>query len=89
TFLDLLVAAQQHGRVRPDVTGTDVTMIIWSLVAIIDTTGTVAPGAWRRHLQLLLAGLRPDGAPLQPLTEPALGIDQVAAITGVRAETAG
>ncbi|HTZ42603.1 MAG TPA: helix-turn-helix domain-containing protein [Jatrophihabitans sp.] len=81
-FADLLADAQRHGTVRPDVTSTDITLVIWSIVGIIDTTGAVAPTAWRRHLELLLAGLRPSGQPAAGLTEPALSPAAAAAITG-------
>jgi AcrR family transcriptional regulator len=55
----LLRSAQTHGRVRAEITSTDVTMVLWSVSAMIETTGAVAPKAWRRHLELVLAGLRP------------------------------
>jgi AcrR family transcriptional regulator len=55
----LLQSAQQYGRIRPEITHSDVSMVLWSVSAIIDTTATTAPQAWRRHLELLIAGLRP------------------------------
>jgi AcrR family transcriptional regulator len=55
----LLSAAQQHGRVRADITPSDISVALWSVSGIIEITGTAAPTAWRRHLQLLIAGLRP------------------------------
>jgi len=54
----LLTDAKRHGRVRPEIAETDVTMLMWSLREVILTTGDVAPDAWRRHLGILLAGLR-------------------------------
>lgn len=57
---ELLVAAQRAGRVRPEATGTDIAMILWSVRGVIETTRDVAPTAWRRHLELLVAGLRPN-----------------------------
>jgi AcrR family transcriptional regulator len=58
----LLQAAQAAGHIRADATRTDVTTVLWSLRGIIDTTTGVAPLAWRRHLELMIAGLRPvDG----------------------------
>jgi AcrR family transcriptional regulator len=58
--LDELIAdARQHGRVRPDLTRGDVSMLTWGLRAVITTTGSIAPDAWRRHLELVLDGTRP------------------------------
>jgi AcrR family transcriptional regulator len=66
----LLDDAKAHGGVRPEVTPTDLTMIMWSMRGVIEATGGVAPEAWRRHLDILIAGLRPVSQPLQhsPLT---------------------
>lgn len=60
----LLVRAQAAGRVRADVTSTDVSMMFWSVRSIIEMTRGPAPTAWRRHLELLMAGMRPAGSPL-------------------------
>lgn len=57
----VLKDAQDAGRIRPDVTSTDISMVLWSARGVIETTLTAAPRAWRRHLELLLAGLRPAG----------------------------
>jgi AcrR family transcriptional regulator len=66
---DLLVDAQAHGQIRADVVPNDVKVILWSLRGVIETTHSVAADAWRRHLAIVLAGLRPNatelpGAPL-------------------------
>jgi AcrR family transcriptional regulator len=55
----LLVQGQDLARIRADVTSTDISMILWSLRGVIETTRGIAPTAWRRHLELLIAGLRP------------------------------
>jgi AcrR family transcriptional regulator len=55
----LLQAAQAAGRVRSDVTRTDISLIFWSVRAIMDMTRGISPSAWRRHLELLISGLRP------------------------------
>ena len=71
----LLRQAQEQHLVRPDVTATDMSLVMWSTAGIIETTQDAAPEAWRRHLELLLAGMRPSGTdtarPLaeRPLTE--------------------
>jgi AcrR family transcriptional regulator len=64
TTARLLADAQRHGRVRPDATLTDVQAIMFSLRGIIEVAGDVAPGMWRRHLDVVLAGLHPDAEPL-------------------------
>ena len=66
----LLEEAKCHGRVRDEATSTDVTMVLWSIRGVIETTGSVAPDAWRRHLDILIAGLRPASEPLahRPIT---------------------
>ena len=72
---ELLAAAQAHGRVRADVSGNDITMVFWSLRGVIETTGATAPQVWRRHLELVIAGLRPPTGPFavelreKPLTD--------------------
>lgn len=57
----LLDEAQQHGRIRAEVTPGDIAMVFWSVRGVIENTRTVAPTAWRRHLEVLVAGLRPTG----------------------------
>jgi AcrR family transcriptional regulator len=61
---DLLAESQDVGRIRPDVTSTDISMIMWSLRGVIETTRGIAPNVWRRHLEILIAGLRPTHGPL-------------------------
>lgn len=67
----LLAVAQEQGRIRNDVTRTDISVILWSIRGVIETTRGIAATAWRRHLELLIAGLRPvpDGALATELRE--------------------
>jgi AcrR family transcriptional regulator len=55
----LLADAQAHGRVRADATVDDVDLLFWSLRGVLTATRTTRPDAWRRHVELVLAGLRP------------------------------
>jgi AcrR family transcriptional regulator len=74
-FEDVLTRAREQGRLRADFTLADLAMLFWSFTPLIDATAEVAPNAWRRHLQLLLDGLRADRATPQtesPLTEEQL-----------------
>ncbi|WP_242606939.1 TetR/AcrR family transcriptional regulator [Protofrankia symbiont of Coriaria ruscifolia] len=64
----LLDAARKAGRLRPDVTYRDVSVLLWTLTSLIDATDRVAPTVWHRHLDLVLDGLRPDGP--RPLATP-------------------
>ncbi len=60
----LLADAQAHGWVRSDLTSTDISLVMWSIRGVLETTGTNAPEAWRRHLDLLIAGMRPEDSEL-------------------------
>jgi AcrR family transcriptional regulator len=55
----LLADAQAHGRVRLDLKSTDISLVLWSIRGVLETTGANAPEAWKRHLDLLVAGMRP------------------------------
>jgi AcrR family transcriptional regulator len=67
----LMQEAKDHHRIRDDLTTTDLTMIMWALRGILETTGELAPDGWRRHLELLIAGMRPTDAKLShaPLSQ--------------------
>jgi AcrR family transcriptional regulator len=82
TISSLLSEAKRYGKVRDDVTSTDLTMIMWSIRGVIETTRDAAPNAWRRQLSILLAGLRPSPEPLRhrPLTRAE--VDRVLAVSG-------
>ena len=56
----LLARAQTAGSVRPDLVYEDVAMLLWSIRGVVETTAAVAPDAWRRHLDLLLAAVAPS-----------------------------
>lgn len=61
----LVSRGQQAGLVRPDVDATDFAVILPMLSSVGDrhvVAGLAEPS--RRYLSLILAGLRPDGAPL-------------------------
>lgn len=68
---ELLSEAQTYGRVRPELTSTDISMVMWSIRGILESTGASAPQAWRRHLDLLVAGMRPAAEELShpPLSQ--------------------
>jgi AcrR family transcriptional regulator len=80
TVRQLLRRAQGAGTVRDDVVYPDISVILWSLRGVVETTAPVAPHQWQRYLDLVLAGLRPSAQQLSrpPLTGPQL--DRVLAI---------
>lgn len=60
----MLTEAKRHGRARADITSADVTIALWAIRGIIETTQGRAPEAWQRHLDVYIAGLRPSADPL-------------------------
>ncbi|MFD4830674.1 TetR/AcrR family transcriptional regulator [Streptomyces uncialis] len=74
---DLVRRAQHSGALRPDAVAGDFIGVIFMVSAVIEFTGSVAPGAWQRYLALLLDGLRGDGPPRNPLPLPAPTIDDL------------
>jgi AcrR family transcriptional regulator len=78
----LLDDAKANGRVRADLASTDLTIVLWSIRGVIETTRGVAPGAWRRHLDILIAGLRPAAAPLPHQALSQRDVDSVIAAAG-------
>jgi AcrR family transcriptional regulator len=77
----LLVDAQAHGRIRTDVAASDIKVIMWSLRGVIETTQSVAPDAWRRHLAIVLDGLRPTSATLPDASLTKQQLDGIAQAT--------
>jgi AcrR family transcriptional regulator len=67
----LLDDAKAHGRVRSDLTSTDISLVLWSMRGVLETTRSNAPEGWRRHLDLVVAGMRPTDAALahRPLSQ--------------------
>ena len=62
-LLDRLVErAREQGAVRDDLTVGDLSMAMWSFAPIFEATADIAPQAWRRHLQIVLDGIRPEAA---------------------------
>jgi AcrR family transcriptional regulator len=60
---ELLAQAQESGRVAAGVELGDVMALIWGLRGIVETSGAVVPDAWRRQLDIQLAGLRSADVP--------------------------
>ncbi|MEU8546066.1 helix-turn-helix domain-containing protein [Streptomyces roseoverticillatus] len=67
----LIRRAQEQGSMRDDVVVEDLLFTLAALGRVVPASVTVAPQAWRRHLRLLLDGLRAPAAtalPAPPLT---------------------
>jgi AcrR family transcriptional regulator len=75
----LLTDAKKHDRIRHDLTSTDLSIALFSLLGVLEATLPVAHDAWRRHLDLLIAGMRPAASdlPHQPLS--AANLDKIQA----------
>jgi AcrR family transcriptional regulator len=56
---ELLTTARAAGRIREDATAADIDLLFWSLRGVLEATRGTQPDAWRRHVELMLAGLRP------------------------------
>ena len=69
TALGALVdRAREAGALRPDVTTTDVFLLMCAPVHVVERLTDPGPAAWRRYLAIIFDGLRPDGA--SPLPQP-------------------
>jgi AcrR family transcriptional regulator len=64
--------AQRSGQLRPDLTPEDLVLLSWANSRIREATAGIAPGAWRRHLSLLLDGFR--AAPLAAAPPPTIPV---------------
>ncbi|WP_255949831.1 TetR/AcrR family transcriptional regulator [Streptomyces odontomachi] len=67
--------AKAAGVLRTDIEPSDLALLSWGIAAVVDATRGIAPNAWRRHLSILLDGLRPEAA--HPLRIPPLTPQQV------------
>ncbi|MGE0221164.1 TetR/AcrR family transcriptional regulator [Mycolicibacterium sp.] len=64
----LVDAAREAGAIRPDVTGTDVFLMMCAPIHVVEYLPDPSPQLWQRYLGILFDGLRPDGA--HPLPQP-------------------
>jgi len=55
---EVLIRAQQAGAVRADLTAEDVTLALLGVARTMAITGQNSPGQWRRHLTIVLDGMR-------------------------------
>jgi AcrR family transcriptional regulator len=71
----IVARAQADGSLRSDFRTEDIPVLFWAVGRVIEATAEVAPGAWRRHLAIVLDGLRAQAA--TPLPRPALSRTQL------------
>ena len=62
--------AKAAGEVRADCETQDFGVVQMMVGTVIDVADDVDPELWRRYLRIALQGLRPEGAPLEPLPVP-------------------
>lgn len=67
--------ARAAGAIRPDVTATDVFLLMCAPVHVAEGMPDPPPELWRRYLAIIFDGLRPEGASPLPQPEPRL-VDQ-------------
>ncbi|GAA4707422.1 TetR/AcrR family transcriptional regulator [Phytohabitans rumicis] len=70
----LIARAQDSGALRADFVLEDMMFVTWAITRTIEATSQISPNAWRRHLALILDGLRAGAA--HPLPEPPLRPEQ-------------
>jgi AcrR family transcriptional regulator len=79
----LIARARRQGALRADFTLGDLSLLMWSFAPVFEATADVAPNAWRRHLRILLDGMRPAAATPQQV-RPLAGRRLQAAIEALR-----
>jgi hypothetical protein len=73
----LIERAQAAGEIRPDATTQDYGVVLLMVSAVMDSAEDVSPDLWRRYARIALQGLRPEGAPLEPLPVAAVEPEQM------------
>jgi AcrR family transcriptional regulator len=80
----LLARAKDAGAVRDELVYEDIGMLLWSLAGVVESAHGVDPQLWRRTLEIMLHGLKPNA---EQLTQPPLppgGLDAVARLSTER-----
>jgi|SRR4051794_9966291 AcrR family transcriptional regulator len=66
----MVARAQAAGQMRPDASETDIALIQFMLIGLADLSAQADPDVWRRHLRIVLDGLRtpePSALPVPAL----------------------
>ncbi|WP_285106404.1 TetR/AcrR family transcriptional regulator [Promicromonospora sp. MEB111] len=70
----LVSRAVEQGVIRPDLTGTDVVLLLAGVQQTAQPLLTAHPDLWRRYLRLVVDGMRFNGDPLPALPAPPGGL---------------
>lgn len=65
---EFLADGQAAGTIRADLTREDASAIMFTTTTLVDETREHGPGIWRRHVDLMLDGIRPG--PPEPIAAP-------------------
>jgi AcrR family transcriptional regulator len=76
----IIERAKQGGALRPDFTLEDMAFVTWGTARTVEATAGVRPEVWRRHLAMMLDGMRASAA--HPLPEPPMRPDELARAMG-------
>jgi AcrR family transcriptional regulator len=68
---ELLARAQDAGLARADLTAADITLALLGVARTMTITGQNSPGQWRRHLAIVLDGMRTQHTTRLPGLAPA------------------
>jgi AcrR family transcriptional regulator len=68
---DMLARAQEAGTARADLTAEDVSLALLGIACTMTITGQSSPGQWRRHLAIVLDGMKARHAQRLPGLSPA------------------
>ncbi|HZQ65457.1 MAG TPA: helix-turn-helix domain-containing protein [Gaiellaceae bacterium] len=79
----LVERAKEQGALRGDYAVGDLWLALWSFVSVLEATAAVAPTVYRRHLRILLDGMRAEAATRQE-ARPLAGKQLDAAIQAFR-----
>lgn len=77
SMVDLIERAQQDGDLRPDVALSDIGVLLIAGVGVVDFTASADPDVWRRHLSVVLDGLRARPGENTPLAPDPLDDEQM------------
>ena len=76
-IIELIEGSQKAGKLRPDVTPTDVMIGVLMIGSVMDATRDIHPEAWRRYLVLAMDGLAVNKGEAGPLPVEPLTIEQL------------
>lgn len=74
---ELVRRAHAGGQLRADISSQDLPVIQLMMGAVIDASRDVAPGVWRRYVDLLISGMAAQADALSPLTGDPPASEQV------------